>query len=148
MWMCRSISIYDLFWSYYIKLEHDLTELLTLPKMCNNFLYSTIRRESLLIYNIIWSLLYSCFLTGPWFLRQIPSFLRQYLSSVFFFFSVISLVWSSVGCLRPLSMFSARVVQPIKGGKYEVRQKMKEFCVGVLKTILERDLLRQSQILT
>ena len=54
--------------------------------------------EALLIYNLIWSLLSSRFLTGPCFLRRIPSFLRRYLSSVFFF-AVIARVRTSGGCL-------------------------------------------------
>ena len=41
----------------------------------------------LLVYNLIWYLMSSCLLTVPSFLRLIPIFLCQYLSSVLFFTS-------------------------------------------------------------
>ena len=67
---------------------------------CNMIL----RREELLIYNTIWSLLYSLLLTGPWFLRQCIIFF-----SILFYFSVISYVQVAGIFLFPLSMCSARV---------------------------------------
>ena len=56
--------------------------------ICNFF---SMINEAIMVYNIIWSLLYSHFLTVPYFLCQITRFLRQYLSSILFFLSLTML---------------------------------------------------------
>ena len=73
--------------------------------------------KALLIYNLIWSLLSSCFLTNTRCLRQITIFLRRYPSSVSF---LLSSPVSSVYCPR-----AERVARPRKGRKFKVGSVMK-----------------------
>ena len=69
-------------------------------------------KETLLIYDIIWSILSSRFLTVPCYLCQIPSCLHRYLSSVFFFcVLLVTFVSRHRPCtsLRRLPQSAARV---------------------------------------
>ena len=55
-----------------------------------------------MIYKLIWSLFSFRFLAFPYFLRQIPCFLRRYLSSIIFFcFIIVSFVSPSFTVYKP-----------------------------------------------
>ena len=83
------------------------------------------KRESLLIYNIIWSFLSSYFLTGLCFLRQNPIFLHWYLFYVFF------LCHCPCSSLRGMSLSSICVLRALcdweRGGGTRLGRKQKNF---------------------
>ena len=117
-------------------------------KIINSNEQYMIKWEALLIYNIIWSIFSSHFLTDTRFLRQIPSFLRRYLSSVLFFF-LSSPVFDTLGAAFFHSPSVAHVRCTInKGREMWGWQETKELFAGLRETIMTRDLLRQSQIRT
>ena len=86
----------------------------------------------ILIYKLIWYILSSRSLIVSLFLRQIPSFLCQYISSVLFVFFLIFFspsctvfeLWEAASVCRPRL---ARVALLRKGGKYVVVQETKSF---------------------
>ena len=106
-----------------------------------------------MIYKLIWSLLSSSLLTVNCFYSKFPDFYANIFPLSSFLVSILFLILThNCPCMSLCRLtFSivrrhcVRVAISRKEGKYKVMQETKEFCAGVQKTFLARNLLRQHQ---
>ena len=66
-----------------LKISNNIYHL-NVVTMCQNLLLY-VNKKALLCYNLCWSLLASWFLSDPCFIRQIQSFILQYMYVIFYF---------------------------------------------------------------
>ena len=96
-------------------------------------------KKTLLCYNLFQSLLASQFLSDPYFIRRIPSFILWYLCVVFHC-SVNLRIRVPVVCLRSVAEGSVRTLHD-RGGEGEVVQAANFLCRCACKIVLDRSLL-------